>query len=161
MSALHKLNKDELIKIILNVKKNLTEDELEIELKNRKNVRKLNILKRSLLNLTAIPHFKSLIEKYEEFIKNSTDMMDICKSDFGEESKQFKLFENEKSLHEDIQNFRMTNGYCWIDNDSILYSSCHMCEYRQIRFMKDNRPSSTYTSWGTSPLCPDHFNPGY
>ena len=114
-----------------------------------------------MLNLKVIPHLKIFIEKYEEFIKNSTDMMDICKSDFGEASKQFGLYENEKSLYEDIQNFRMSDRYCWIENDNISYSSCHACEYREIRFMKDNLSSSTYTSWGTSPLCPDHFNPCY
>ena len=67
MGELYRLNKDELIKIILNVKENLTEKDLEFELKKKKDSRKFNTLKRSLLNLKVIPHLTSFIEKYEKF----------------------------------------------------------------------------------------------
>ena len=60
MSALYKLNKDELIKIILNMRETWTDEEMERELEDRKQQRRFSIVKRCLQNLKVVPQLREL-----------------------------------------------------------------------------------------------------
>ena len=132
MKRLYDLNKDELIKIVTNVIKNLSDEELEAELRKRKENKKLLVLKKNLINLKAIPYLTEFITKHEEYIKNRTHIKNFYDdSDFSKESKQFGL-RKDTNLFDDIQIF-MREGYIssWIrDNDRITY------EPSKIRFYK-------------------------
>ena len=162
MKRLYDLNKDELIKIVTNVVKNLSDEELEVELKRRKENNRLIVLKKNLINLKIIPHLREFITKHEEYIKSRTHINNFYDdSDFSKESKQFGLRQYE-NLFDDIQTF-LREGYIssWIrDNDKIIYEPCEKCDYYEIRFYKE---ISTYTmrQFGTSQLCPDHFRHAY
>ena len=169
MKSLYDLNKDELIKIVTNVVKNLSDEELEEELRMRRDNKKLKMLKRNLLNLKAIPHLKEFITKNEEYIKTRTHIYNFLdNSEFKEECKKLSLYKNEDSkgetnLCKDIETFIQAGSmYSWIrDNDKILYESCEKCDYYAIRFYKENLSGSTMYKHGTSRLCFQHFRQEY
>ena len=169
MKRLYDLNKDELIKIVTNVIKNLSDEELEAELKRRRDNKKLEMLKRNLVNLKVIPHLREFITKHEEYIKSRTEINDFYdNSEFKEESERLSLYKNEDSKDEtnlckDMETFiRQGSMYSWIrDNDKILYESCEKCDYYAIRFYKGNVSGSTMYKHGTSRLCYQHFRHRY
>lgn len=169
MKRLYDLNKDELIMILTNVVKNLSDEELEEELRRRKDYKKLEMLKTNLLNLKAIPHLTDFIVKHKEYIKSRTNIKNFYdNSKFKEESKTLSLCKNEDNedetnLCKDIETFiREWSMYSWIhDNDEILYESCEKCDYYAIRFYKGSLSSTTMYKYGTSPLCSEHFRHGY
>ncbi len=155
MGELYKLNKDELIKIILNVKKNMTNDELEAELNDRRYCKKLVIVKKMLPNLKKVPHLKDLIEKYDTFIKNVTDVNEFLKSEFFEEAEYVGLGRNGSRgfspLALDIEQFIFYRDN-WLSLDSLIYESCISCGHYTIDFYTGSNIIVSHISFGSS-LC--------
>ena len=169
MKRLYDLNKDELIKIMSNVIKNLSDEELEAELRKRKENKKLMILKRSLLNLKAIPHLTEFVSRHEKFIKSRTRIDDLCytESEFKRECKEFSLCKYEDredgDLLIDVISKFSRQGDTWIasNHDNVVYESCEKCDYYAIKFYEGDIVRHKMSRYGTSQLCPDHFRHGY
>ncbi len=159
MGELYKLNKDELIQIILNVKKNMTEDELEKELKDRRYYKKLVIVKKMLPNLKGVPHLKDLIEKYDTFIKNFTNVDEFINSEFFQEAEYIGLGKTGSKgfspLALDMEHFIFYRDN-WLSSESLIYKSCISCGHYTIDFYSGSSIILSHISLGSS-LCEHHF----
>ncbi len=153
MGELYRLNKDELIYLVLNLKENLTEDELENELKKRKNIRNLRVLKTSLLNLKVVPCLTNFIENNEEFIKTRKELKDFCNGEFYKEFMNLRILRDANLL--DFIHFGRNLG---IENTKVVYEPCKKCDYYEIHLYNGERIWMRDTSFGTSIDCPDHLD---
>ncbi len=153
MGELYKLNKDELIYLVLNLKENLTEDELENELKKRKNIRKLHVLKTSLVNLKVVPYLKDFIENNEEFIKTRKNVRDFCNGEFYKEFRNLRILKDAN-----LNGFIYFDENLGIENSKVVYEPCKKCNYYEIHFYKGEMIWMRDTNSGTSIDCPDHLN---
>ena len=137
MGELYRLNKDELIKLLLKVRDTWTDEEMENELIRRKNNRKMNMIKKSLLNLRVVPHLTTFIEKYENHIKTMSNIYENL--EFLREIKMLSLFTNwnkgDKSLFDDINN----NSKSWAHSDCIVYIPCQTCNNYEILLYENDK----------------------
>lgn len=159
---LHTLNKDMLVKIIENVKKNMSLRELEEEVGLRKEALKCDILKKSLLNLKVVPSLKEFIKKYEHFIKNAKDIDEFLKGKFKEEAEELNIATHGESIYYDISEFNYQNydklRDDWINSDKIECVFCPACNYYDILTYKDAALNNRYKNYGTSHACPTHLD---
>ena len=159
---LHTLNRDMLVKIIENVKKNMSLEELEEEVKLRKEALKFEMLKKSLLNLKVAPSLKEFIEKYERFIKDAKDIDEFFKGKFKEEAKGLNIATHGESIYYDICEFNYQNyndlGDSWINSDKIECVFCPSCNYYEILTYQKERLNNRYRSYCTSQACPKHLD---
>ena len=143
MSELYKLNKDELIQIILAVKERMSIEELKTELKRKEELEKLFQLKRALLNLKVIPHLRKYIYKNEDLIKNAKSIKDMIeKSDLG----HFSITNKAPVLDHIIKYGNINNS--WINSDKISYCQCEICNNYEILVYKDEKLISVYSAGG-------------
>ncbi len=157
MGELYKLNKDELIKIILNVRDNLTEQELENELRKKKDFRKLNILKKSLLNLKVVPHLTKIISEQEEFIKTRLNINDFHNLEFYNEMDKLRITKDSGSITISLREFILFDKHLDIQNDSVIYKPCKICDYYKVSLCINGIIRRGITSFGTSYHCPKHL----
>ena len=161
MCELYKLNKDELIKIILIVRDNLTEEELENELRKKKDLRKLNILKKSLLNLKAVPHLTKIISEQEGFIKTRLNINDFHNLEFYNEMDKLRILKDSDSIIVSLIEFILFDKHLDIQNDSVIYEPCKTCDYYKVSLCIDGIIRRGFTSFGTFYQCPKHLQLQY
>lgn len=148
MSALYKLNKDELIQIILAVKESMSIEDLRTELKRKEELEKLNQLKRALLNLKVVPHLRKYIAKNENFIKNETNIDNIIEiSDL----EILRITEISPSLYYDVK-YNESNKI-WTKGDKIVYQSCKSCSDFEVLVYKNEILLSKYSSNSYDSVC--------
>ncbi len=160
MGELYKLNKDELIKLILNLRENMSTEDLKKELKRREDCEEISQLKKSLLNLKVIPHLTKFIEKYESHIKNSKTVQELMQNpNFFDRLDRIGIFGGKGiTLY---MNIMRKNS--WVTTDKIVYCQCETCSNYEILLYKNGNLKRIATSygWGTeyqsqfiNSLCP-------
>ncbi len=156
------LNRDILLKIIQNIKKNMSLEELEEEIRLRKESLKCEMLKQSLLNLKVVPSLKTFIEKYENFIKNVKDIDEFLEGGFKEEAEELNIATHGESIYYDISEFNYQNyddlRDDWVFSDKIECVLCPSCNYYEILTYRKERLKNLYKNYGTSHACPKHLD---
>ena len=174
MKKFHELPKDILVQLLVNVNNlsSLTYEELEerernivIEKKRRKNVKKCEVIKYSLLQLKFFPHLKRFIEENTDTI-NSIEMvsweeyypkMRIKGIDYAihgmlpQLSPFLKALSNLyikpdwNSLLNEISKYIGADGYGsnWLTATQIDYNICVICNKKQVLFQYDNIKSKS------------------
>ena len=132
MSALYKLNKDELIQIILAVKESMSTKELK----------DLNQLKTTLLNLKVIPHLTKAVELHEDLIKNAKNITDIMENS---DLKYLRITTKTSNLEYYIN--CTDTKISWIKGDKIVYQPCKLCTNYEVCVYKRNNLISVYYSY--------------
>ena len=162
MEELYKLNKDELIKLILNLRGNTSTEDLKKELQRREDCEEITQLKKSLLNLKVIPHLTKFIKEYELHIKNSKTVQELMEySDFSLNTQKLSIYgENRRALYFDIM-----RKNSWVTTDKIVYCQCNTCtsyeillykngELKQVEIVVSNGWGTEYQSQFINSLCP-------
>ncbi len=142
MGELYKLNKDELIQIIFAVKESINTKEMKNELKRRKELKELNQLKTTLLNLKVIPHLTKAVEKYEDLIKNGKSITDIMENS---DLKYLRITEKTSNLEYYINS--NDTKISWIKGDKIVYKHCKLCTSYEVLIYKKEYLISVYYSY--------------
>ncbi len=160
MGELYKLNKDELIKLILNLRENMSIEDLKKELKRREDCEEISQLKKSLLNLKVIPHLTKFIKEYELHIKNSKTVQELMENlQFFDRIDRIGIYgEKGRTLYFDIM-----RKNSWVTTDKIVYCQCETCSNYEILLYKNGNLKQIASSygWGTeyqsqfiNSLCP-------
>jgi hypothetical protein len=126
---LYSLNKDMLVKLVATIRDDMSNKEMKKILEDRRKIKKMKIVKNSLIDLKIIPHLKDLIEKHEEIINNITDL-----NEFLETSNQFlnvKVFiDDSESIHTSIKIFNLSHSCeysTWLNKYDKVYNRCNYC----------------------------------
>ena len=160
MAELYKLNKDELIKLIVNLRENISTEDLKKELSRREDCE--TQLKKALLNLKVIPHLTKFVEEYELHIKNSKTVQELMQyPNFSLNIQKLSIYgENRRSLYFDIM-----RKNSWVTVDKTVYSKCNTCtnyeislykngELKQVEIVASNGWGTEYKSEFINSLCP-------
>ena len=134
MGELYKLNKDELILLILNLRENTSTEDLKKELQRREECEELTQLKKSLLSLKVIPHLTKFVEEYELHIKNSKTVTELIQNtNFSLNIQKLSIYgESRRTLYYDIM-----RKNSWVTTDKIIYSKCETCSSYEISLYKN------------------------
>ncbi len=152
MGELYKLNKDELIKLVINLRETISTEDLKKELKRRECLEEVIQIKKALLNLKVVPHLTKFVEKYETCIKNMKSMKDVMQnSAFKIDIQNLSIFAGEKrrKLCSDMRNKKS-----WVTADKINYCPCKSCNNFEILIYKNGKVREVETvlsnGWGTT-----------